>query len=30
MKLNSLFDRRMKIYYVAQVLKQVSNIKTMS
>ena len=28
MKWNSLFDRRMKIYYVAQVLKQVSNIRT--
>ena len=28
-KLNSLFDREMKVYYVTQVLKQGVNIKTM-
>ena len=28
-KLNSLFDREMKVYYVTQVLKQGTNIKTM-
>jgi len=27
-KLNSLFDREMKVYYVTQMLKQVINIKT--
>ena len=28
-KLNSLFDREMKVYHVTQVLKQGRNIKTM-
>ena len=28
-KLNSLFDREMKVYYVTQVYKQGINIKTM-
>jgi len=28
-KLNSLFDSDMKVYYVTQVLKQGINIKTM-
>jgi len=28
-KLNSSFDREMKVYYVTQVLKQGINIKTM-
>ena len=28
-KLNSLFDRKMKVFYVTQVLKQDINIKTM-
>jgi len=28
-KLNSLFDREIKVYYVTQVLKQGINIKTM-
>ena len=28
-KLNSLFDREMKVYYVTQVLKQGTNIKLM-
>jgi len=28
-KLNSLFDNEMKVYYVTQVLKQGINIKTM-
>jgi len=28
-KLNSLFDKEMKVYYVTQVLKQCINIKTM-
>jgi len=28
-KLNSLFDSEMKVYYVTQVLKQGINIKTM-
>ena len=28
-KLNSLFDREMKVYHVTQVLKQGINIKTM-
>jgi len=27
-KLNSLFDREMKVYYVTQVLKKGINIKT--
>jgi len=27
-KLNSLFDREMKVYYVTHVLKQGNNIKT--
>jgi len=26
-KLNSLFDREMRVYYVTQMLKQVINIK---
>jgi len=29
-KLNSLFDSEMKVYYVTQVLKQCTNNKTMS
>jgi len=28
-KLNSLFDSEMNVYYVTQVLKQGTNIKTM-
>jgi len=28
-KLNSLFDSEMKVYYVTQVLKEGTNIKTM-
>jgi len=28
-KLNSLFDSEMKLFYVTQVLKQGTNIKTM-
>jgi len=28
-KLNSLFDREMKVYYVIQVLKKGINMKTM-